>query len=90
MSTSGPELYRGFIIAPVRTGGYDVINQITGKWVWRPTERSARWWAGTWSRINEIIMNSKPKSPPRKVKVIKVRKLKCLRDTLPETPTRIR
>lgn len=90
MSNPTPELYRGFIITPVRTGGYDVINQITGKWVWRPTERSARWWAGTWARINEIIMHSKPKSPPRKVKVIKVRKLKGLRDTLPETPARIR
>ena len=79
MSSNIPELYRGFIIAPSR-GGFDVVNPTTGKWVWRPTERSARWWAGTWSRINEIVRNSEPKKKlPKKVKVVKVRKLKGLR-----------
>lgn len=75
------ESYRGFVINPVRSGGFDVINPLTGKWVWRPTERSARWWAGTWARILEITKNSPTKAVPRKVKVVKVRKLKGLRTT---------
>ena len=79
MSKQISEMYRGFVISPVRSGGFDVINPATGKWVWRPTERSARWWAGTWARILDITKTSSAKAVPRKVKVIKVRKLKGLR-----------
>lgn len=85
MSSKKPELYRGFVIAPVRSGGFDVIDSATGKWVWRPTELSARWWAGTWSRVKDFVEHSTPKSLPRKVKVIKVRKLRGLRDHLPQS-----
>ncbi len=84
MSHKKPELYRGFVITPVRSGGFDVINSLTGKWVWRPTESSARWWAGTWARV-QSFQKSAVKTVPRKVKVIKTRKLKGLRDNLPQS-----
>ena len=79
MSNNIAELYRGFVIVPAR-GGFDVIHPLNGKWVWRPTERSARWWAGTWARVLEINQNPETKKKlPKKVKVVKVRKLKGLR-----------
>jgi hypothetical protein len=48
-----PVMYRQFIIAPTKTGGFDLIDPATGRWAHFETQRFAKWSSSFLSNIND-------------------------------------
>lgn len=73
MSTStiklGPvSTYKGCYIVPVNEG-FDVVDRLTGRWTHYANQRSARWNATVWTRLNGEFDAAEPLSVRRRAEL---------------------
>lgn len=48
-----PVMYRQFILAPNKKGGFDLIDPATGRWAHFETQRFAKWSSTFMTNIND-------------------------------------
>jgi len=65
-----PTAYRGFIITPTKTGGFDLIDPATGRWAHFETQRFAKWSSTFMTNINGRFAEHPP-LPANKIPRVK-------------------